>query len=89
MTATVPDVETIEHLDFTPACQSTECKAGHPPATHAGRGIVCGCMVLYCTDCASRVRRILDWIGNWFCAPCGAHVGLGRGFHFFWIEPLP
>lgn len=89
MTATVPDVDTIEHLDFTPACQSTDCKTDHPPATHTARGLICRCLILYCTDCAARAALNLDRIGNWFCASCTAYLGLGHGTHFFGIEPLP
>jgi len=59
MTTTVaPDIETLEDLDWTPACQSDYCSTGHPTATHVVIYLMCSCPPLpICTVCADRVRK--------------------------------
>ena len=57
-TIVAPDIETLEDLDWTTACQSDYCSTGHPPATHVAIYLICKCPPLpICTPCANRVRK--------------------------------
>ena len=59
MTTTIaPNVDTLQDLDFEPACQSDYCTTGHPAATHSAIFLLCTCPPLpICTHCAQKVRQ--------------------------------
>jgi hypothetical protein len=84
-TVTVPDVDTVDHLDWTLVCQVKNCRFGHPPATHIGIPPSCPHSVLLCTGSAKLAREKLRDYEVLTCAFCGidADTSLVR------IEPLP
>lgn len=90
----LPEVETIEQLDWQPGCESTQCRVGHPVATHVqfffGPILECGCYPLSQLICAPCVERITAKrnVSVWACGYCGRWF---RGFKadFMRIEPLP
>lgn len=91
MTATVPDVGSLEHLDFEPACASPMCENDHPVATH-WTDATCGCYCLICTPCAEYLIGLLDTLcGGYDCSMCGREVeGPFRRFgDYIRLGPLP
>lgn len=77
MTATTAEhdthTDTIEHLDWQPACDVTNCRTGHPPATHI-INLRCGCTSLACNGCTKATKEALK--RNWHaeiatCRKCG------------------
>jgi hypothetical protein len=90
MTDTIPDVDTIDRLDFKPACQSPVCTDGHPTATHIGSA-TCGCHAPICTSCAEKLIKKLDLpCFGYSCSLCRYVTRqLGRFGDFVRIDPLP
>jgi hypothetical protein len=84
MTVTVPDVDTVDHLDWTPACQVENCRFGYPPATHIGIP-PCPHSVLMCTGSADVTREKLRKYRFVTCTFCDSVVDTSQ----VRIEPLP
>lgn len=84
MTTTVPDVDQIQHLDFTPTCQCDCNRCGRPPATHIVT-LRCGCAVLYCPGCIAAIKQMIrahPWVSKASCNLCG------RVYHDVWTCQL-
>ena len=80
-------------LDWEPACQSPNCEAGNPSATHlAIWRFNCACYYDYaCSHCVERLIRAYElkrqpWQRGWRCKYCGA-VYVGQDVVTF--RPLP
>lgn len=82
MTATTvdpdTDLDTIEHLDWTPGCQTPggRCLSGYTQPATWGVVLKCGCVVPACDPCAKEMRRekargyIFKTVAR--CKTCGA-----------------
>lgn len=63
MTATTVDpgthLDTIEHLDWTPVCQTPRgrCLSGYTQPATWGAVLKCGCVIPACDPCAKEMRR--------------------------------
>jgi hypothetical protein len=84
MTATIPDIDTVDHLDWQPVCQVKNCRFGYPPATHIGIP-PCPHSVLMCTQSAEVAREKLRNCVILTCCRCGGVFEPSECR----IEPLP
>jgi hypothetical protein len=92
MSFTTLEPTTIEDLDFEPACQSMECDAGHPAATHMVTWhMECDCYhpKLICQVCAGYYEVAMRSSDRyvWTCRFCGVDV-LGFLRDLLEIRPL-
>ena len=83
MTATIPDIDTIGHLDWRQVCQSV-----HSPCDREAEWALiktCGCdPLLYCTRCRDEEMQVLlawEQAGSRLaCLRCNATVTPSRDF---------
>lgn len=95
MTAVVPEVDVLAHLDFafTPPCDLEQCPHGNPPAEWVGV-MHCGCRWLICTPCKDDTDAAVAKLAGLpaiadECVRCGKpYVGPIEGV-VARIEPLP
>lgn len=78
--------------DWEPACESKNCRVGHPAATHIliYTTRTCGCCppsMLICPACVERITNHPD-SPAWRCKDCGGAF-FGYKAEYMRIEPLP
>lgn len=97
MTTTVPDVDTIDHLDFDPTlpCELRRCIADRPPADWVMRQEAeCGCRTwaLCCEPCRRHVQATWpkpDASITWRCLRCRATLSAPAAVNFTPIKENP
>ena len=93
MTATIPDSDVLQHLDWDhePGCELPRCVADRPPVTHRVVSLMCPCPpVLVCTPCAEHLaaqHAVLFRLP--ICKRCRAVKPPSTLGELYRIEPLP